>query len=45
MEKPADREDALSTHGRVHDSVAFRIRAGWNKFKVLSCMLFGRCYL
>ena len=32
----------IQTDGRMHHLVAFKIRAGWNKLKELSGMLFER---
>ena len=39
MEKICCFVDVLSTDRRAHDSIVFRIRAGWNKFK--ECLVFS----
>ena len=42
VEKSCYFVDILSSQEKVHDSVVFRIRTGWHKFKELSSILCGR---
>ena len=42
VEKLCCLEDRLSTDGRVHASVVFKIRVGWSKFERRSGIACGR---